>query len=238
MREACCTRCRPAQPGAREPIQIGAEIYGHGGIDSDVEIQRLMMEALTCAGLPRAAARLGPRGTVSRLDRAWRHRARTRAGVVASPAQQGLPGAAGATSRRCRRPIGRGVAGAGELYGGTQVLRQARQRLARPSGDPRCPRRPANGCRGRSRSFRVRCSSISASCAATTITPASCSRPTAKAIPTRSAAAGATTRSDTPSDGLVPPPASALDLRDIAATGTVALRREAFGAVLGRSCTA
>ena len=35
----------------REPLQIGAEVYGHGGIESDVEIQRLMMQALQLAGV-------------------------------------------------------------------------------------------------------------------------------------------------------------------------------------------
>src|ERR671914_7721 len=35
----------------REPLQIGAEIYGHAGIESDVEIQRLMMQALRAAGV-------------------------------------------------------------------------------------------------------------------------------------------------------------------------------------------
>src|SRR6476659_279894 len=34
----------------REPLQIGAEIYGHAGIESDIEIQRLMMRALEIAG--------------------------------------------------------------------------------------------------------------------------------------------------------------------------------------------
>ena len=29
----------------REPIQIGAEIYGHPGIESDLEIQRLLSES-------------------------------------------------------------------------------------------------------------------------------------------------------------------------------------------------
>jgi len=33
----------------REPLLIGAEIYGHRGIESDVEIQRLMMQALAAA---------------------------------------------------------------------------------------------------------------------------------------------------------------------------------------------
>src|SRR6185437_8852141 len=33
----------------RETLQIGAEIYGHAGIESDVEIQALMMKALEIA---------------------------------------------------------------------------------------------------------------------------------------------------------------------------------------------
>src|SRR5262245_64062795 len=35
----------------REPLQIGAEIYGHAGIESDVEIQRLLRAALAASGL-------------------------------------------------------------------------------------------------------------------------------------------------------------------------------------------
>src|SRR6478735_6837195 len=41
---------RPASPAAsREPIQIGAEIYGHAGIQSDLEIQGLLCQALAAA---------------------------------------------------------------------------------------------------------------------------------------------------------------------------------------------
>src|SRR3972149_10396237 len=37
---------RPAGPGAtREPMQIGAEIFGHAGIASDLEIQGLLCQA-------------------------------------------------------------------------------------------------------------------------------------------------------------------------------------------------
>ena len=39
----------------REPIQIGAEIYGHAGIESDVEIQRLLRAALAACGDRRRA---------------------------------------------------------------------------------------------------------------------------------------------------------------------------------------
>ena len=35
----------------REPIQIGAELYGHAGIEADIEIVRLMIDALKTAGI-------------------------------------------------------------------------------------------------------------------------------------------------------------------------------------------
>lgn len=35
----------------REPLQIGAELFGHAGIESDIEIQRLMIKALQLLGL-------------------------------------------------------------------------------------------------------------------------------------------------------------------------------------------
>lgn len=35
----------------REPLQIGAELYGHAGIESDLEIQRLMLQTLALLGI-------------------------------------------------------------------------------------------------------------------------------------------------------------------------------------------
>jgi len=35
----------------REPLQIGAELYGHTGIESDLEVQRLMLQALALLGI-------------------------------------------------------------------------------------------------------------------------------------------------------------------------------------------
>src|SRR3990170_8617794 len=43
----------------REPLQIGAEIYGHRGIESDVEIQRLMLRALRLAGVREGSLDIG-----------------------------------------------------------------------------------------------------------------------------------------------------------------------------------
>jgi ATP phosphoribosyltransferase regulatory subunit len=51
---------RPASLAAtREPIQIGAEIYGHAGVESDREIQRLLARALEVAGVRGARIDIG-----------------------------------------------------------------------------------------------------------------------------------------------------------------------------------
>lgn len=36
----------------REPLQLGAELFGHAGVESDIEIQGLMVKALQLAGVP------------------------------------------------------------------------------------------------------------------------------------------------------------------------------------------
>src|SRR5450830_1724574 len=35
----------------REPFQVGAELYGHSGLESDIEIQQLMIDALRLVGV-------------------------------------------------------------------------------------------------------------------------------------------------------------------------------------------
>ncbi|MBK7493716.1 MAG: ATP phosphoribosyltransferase regulatory subunit [Nitrosomonas sp.] len=35
----------------REPLQVGAELYGHSGLESDLEVQRLMLQCLTVSGV-------------------------------------------------------------------------------------------------------------------------------------------------------------------------------------------
>jgi ATP phosphoribosyltransferase regulatory subunit len=37
--------------GTRSPLQIGAELYGHSGVESDIEVLRLMMETLKTTGV-------------------------------------------------------------------------------------------------------------------------------------------------------------------------------------------
>lgn len=51
---------RPASlMASREPIQIGAELFGHAGIDADREILELLLAALQAAGLRDARVSLG-----------------------------------------------------------------------------------------------------------------------------------------------------------------------------------
>jgi len=59
----------------RELLQIGAELYGHGGLESDLEIQQLMLQALVLLGVKDVHLDLGHVGVFralvshARLDR-------------------------------------------------------------------------------------------------------------------------------------------------------------------------
>lgn len=59
----------------RELMQIGAELYGHGGLESDLEIQQLMLQSLALLGIKDAHLDLGHVGvfralvTHAKLDR-------------------------------------------------------------------------------------------------------------------------------------------------------------------------
>ena len=43
----------------REPIQIGAELYGHAGLEADLEVLRLMSRALSVAGVEKLHLDIG-----------------------------------------------------------------------------------------------------------------------------------------------------------------------------------
>ena len=105
----------------REPIQIGAELYGHAGIEADVEIVRLMVDALKAAGIGPLHIDLGHPGVYRSLvegsDRGAED-AETLFDAVQqkdAPAAQELGGAA--------------VASLTTMNGGTEVLARARREL-------------------------------------------------------------------------------------------------------------
>lgn len=125
---------RPAGLHAtREPLQFGAEIYGHAGLEADLEIQELALDGLEAAQVKSLTLDLGD----ARLVRA------VLAGVPLDPvALTDLvaaltakdAGAVAALSRHCPAPAREGMAVLLDLYGGDEVLALARQRL---------PQRPA-----------------------------------------------------------------------------------------------
>ena len=59
------------RPGGRDltrsPLQVGAELYGHSGIDSDVEVICLMLEALSLVGIENILLDLGHVGILASL---------------------------------------------------------------------------------------------------------------------------------------------------------------------------
>jgi len=55
--------------GTRSPLQIGAELYGHAGVESDVEILRLMLKTLELTGVNNVYLDLGHVGIFRGLAR-------------------------------------------------------------------------------------------------------------------------------------------------------------------------
>jgi len=112
----------------REPLQIGAEIYGHAGVESDVEVQRLMLDALQLAGLSRLQLDIGHVAVFRALVR--------RAGMDAE-AETELFRATQAKDAAMIASLTRGIARAlraplqalPELAGGREALAQAKRLL-------------------------------------------------------------------------------------------------------------
>jgi len=55
--------------GSRSPIQVGAELYGYAGVESDVEVLRLMLQALTVTGIKEVHVDIGHVGIFRGLAR-------------------------------------------------------------------------------------------------------------------------------------------------------------------------
>jgi ATP phosphoribosyltransferase regulatory subunit len=121
-----------AQPSGlnrtREPLQIGAEIYGHAGVESDVEIQMLMVSALRVAGVQDPYLDLGHVAVFRSLMR--------RGGIAAdleSELFRALQSKDVPTLRELVAPLDPELRDAllllPELYGDVAILREARRRL-------------------------------------------------------------------------------------------------------------
>ncbi len=120
---------RPAGLAAtREPLQIGAEIYGHAGVESDLEVQRLLSTALEVAGVRGARVDIGHVAVFRALVRAARIGPELEAELFAALQKKDVP-----ALRTLTRSLGARLRDAllllPELYGGRDVLALAARRL-------------------------------------------------------------------------------------------------------------
>lgn len=127
-----------SQGGTREPLQVGAELYGHAGPESDAEILVLMLKTLQLAGLLDVHVDLGHAGIFSGLIR----------GLELTPAQEqelfdALQRKAAAELESCVRSwgipakLGDPLLRLADLNGGVAVLAEARRIFADAAEDVR-----------------------------------------------------------------------------------------------------
>ena len=120
---------RPAGPAAtREPIQIGAEVFGHAGVESDLEVQRLLCRALGLARVKRVRMDIGHVAVFRSIVHAAKVGAQLEAQLFEALQRKDKP---------ALRQLARGVDARTreallllpELYGGAEVLALAAKKL-------------------------------------------------------------------------------------------------------------
>lgn len=120
---------RPADlMASREPIQIGAEIYGHAGLEADHEAIRLLARALRLAELPPSRIDLGHVGIFRALTAAAQLATEVDQQVFAALQSKDMPTLRSLTDG-LPADIRAGLLALPELYGGAEVLSQAAARL-------------------------------------------------------------------------------------------------------------
>jgi ATP phosphoribosyltransferase regulatory subunit len=116
----------------REPLQFGAEIYGHSGLEADLEVQDLALDALEKAGIDALTLDMGDarivRGVMAGLPIDAEHMGLVYAALAAKDAAT-----IGDLSAGFPDETRQGLLALTRLYGGAEVLDAARRQLpARP----------------------------------------------------------------------------------------------------------
>ncbi len=112
----------------REPLQIGAEIYGHRGVESDIEVQRLMMQAMAASGIAEAHLDLGHVAVFRALVRRAKIDAAQESDLFRAMQLKDVP-ALRALTKKLDRTTREALAALPDLYGGREVLAAAGKRL-------------------------------------------------------------------------------------------------------------
>ncbi|QDF96055.1 ATP phosphoribosyltransferase regulatory subunit [Azoarcus sp. DD4] len=112
----------------REPLQLGAELYGHAGIEADIEIVRLLADVMRLAEVPASRIDIGHVGIF--------HALAARAGLVPGREEElfdllqakDVPGLREMVAD-VAEPVRSALLMLPELYGGPDILDVAAQRL-------------------------------------------------------------------------------------------------------------
>ena len=112
----------------REPLQIGAEIYGHAGIESDVEVQRLMLDALRIAGITQLQLDIGHVAVFRALVRKAGVDGDAEAELFRAVQAKDAPALAKLV-RNYDKGLRNALQALPELAGGVEVLAEAKKRL-------------------------------------------------------------------------------------------------------------
>jgi ATP phosphoribosyltransferase regulatory subunit len=114
----------------REPLQIGAEIYGHAGIESDVEIQRLLGESLAACGISGARLDIGHVAVFRTICRRADVGPELESELYEVLQAKDLPGLRSATEK-LPKATRSALLALPELYGDRSMLKRARRALPR-----------------------------------------------------------------------------------------------------------
>src|ERR1035437_8448062 len=112
----------------REPLQIGAEIYGHAGIESDLEVQRLMLDALRLSGIAQLQLDIGHVAVFRTLVRKAGVEAEAEAELFHAVQAKDVPALARLV-RELNRDLRNALQSLPGLAGGVEVLAQAKRHL-------------------------------------------------------------------------------------------------------------
>lgn len=112
----------------REPLQFGAEIYGHRGLEADLEVQELALDLLQRAGATQLTLDMGDARIVRALLAGSGLSAAAVAALYAALAAKDQPTVAELTAS-LPEPSRSGLLALLRLYGGEEVLAAARTQL-------------------------------------------------------------------------------------------------------------
>ena len=117
----------------REPLQVGAEIYGHAGLEADIEIQALALASLRLAGLSELTLDLSHAGILDAIIADDAQAQRERATLIGLLRAKDLP-ALRTWVERYSSSTQAALLALSSLRGGVEVLREAEQQLpAKPA---------------------------------------------------------------------------------------------------------